>query len=68
MANFQAQGPQGHKLPDDWKIQAERNRLEFDEIYKQRIENQWRQPPRDHGLIQSARLRPKSWDDVLSQK
>ena len=68
MANFQAHPPQGQKLPDDWKIQAEKNRREFDEAYKQRLESQWRQPQKNHGLIQSARLRPTSWDDVLDQK
>ena len=62
MANFQAQGAQGQKLPDDWKIQAERNRREFDEIYKNRIENQWRQPHKDHGIMQAARLRPVNHD------
>jgi len=62
MANFQAQGAQGQKLPDDWKIQVEKNRREFDEIYKNRIENQWRQPHKDHGIMQAARLRPVNYD------
>jgi hypothetical protein len=68
MANFSAHPPQGQKLPDNWKIQAEKNRREFDEAYKRRLENQWRQPQQNHGIMQAARLRPPSWDDVLGQK
>ena len=62
MANFQSQPPAGQQLPANWKEQAERNRREFDEIYRQRIENQWRQPHKDHGIMQAARLRTVNYD------
>ena len=62
MANFQAHPPAGQQLPSNWKSQAEQSRREFDEIYKQRLENQWRQPHKDHGIMQAARLRPVNYD------
>ena len=68
MTNFQAFPPQGQPLPSDWKNQAEANRRNFDEQYKRKLSEMWKQPQKDHGIMQAARLRAPSWDDVIGQK
>ena len=46
MRNFTPQGPSGRQLPAQWARQAEENRLNFDAILRDRLENAWREPLR----------------------
>jgi hypothetical protein len=48
---------QGQQLPASWKQEATTRGKQADENYQQAIENAWKRPSNEAGIMQQARLR-----------
>ncbi len=55
--NAMVQPLQGQQLPPSWKQEATTRGKQADENYQQAIENAWKRPGNEAGIMQQARLR-----------
>lgn len=69
--HISVQPPAGSPLPPQWRQQAKERAQQADKNYLEALQNAWKPDAERHfsgNILQDARLKPPTWEQMFGQK